>query len=190
MIRALYDMRAGVTGVFAMLMFKKDWRQHFDVSPEGVARSFSGIILALPAFAFLIFGVNYFVADNPANMNPEASITLGEAAISWARFWLLFPLTSALMVILLDRKSHYGSWLVVHNWTVFVLVHIQALILALYPAGLADLSAIGGTIAIYQLARLFVHWRVAHATLGLPPVLAAAAASVPLIIDWMVLSLT
>lgn len=183
-------MRSGVVGVFALLMFKKDWRKHFDVSAEGVARSFSGVILALPAFAFLIYGVNYFYAENAAAYSSEMRFTLLDAVISWARFWLLFPVVAAGVVMVMGLKDRFASWLVVHNWTVFVLVHVQALLLALYPAGLADPGAISQAMSLYGMLRLFVHWRVAHGSMALPPVMAIVAAGIPMIIDRLILSVT
>ena len=51
-------------------------------------------------------------------------------------------------------------------------------------------GAMGQVTSLYNFVRLFVHWRVAHAALGLPPLLAAAAAGVPLIIDWMIMTVT
>lgn len=188
MIRALEDAKAGVRGVFALLAFRDGWRSHFDVSAEGVTRSFAGVVLALPAYVFLIVSANHFVAENPDLVSADASVTLLSAAISWARFWLLFPILAAGMVWLLGAKDRYAPWLVVHNWTVFVLVHVQALIWALYGAGLADPAALAALVSLYQFLRLFIHWRVAHGALGLPPGLAAAAAGVPLVIDWMILS--
>lgn len=190
MRQAIRDMRSGVAGVFALLMFKKDWRKHFDVSPEGVARSFSGVILALPAYVFLIVGVNYFYADNAAAYTSEMRFTLLDALISWARFWLLFPVVAAGVVMVMGLKDRFASWLVVHNWTVFVLVHVQALLLALYPAGLADPGAISQAMMLYSFVRLFIHWRVAHGAMGLPPIMALVAAGIPLIIDRLILSVT
>lgn len=190
MTQAFQDMRSGVVGVFALLMFKKDWRKHFDVSAEGVARSFSGVILALPAFAFLIIGVNYFYAENAIAYTSDMHFTLLDAIISWARFWLVFPVVAAAVVMVMGLKDRFASWLVVHNWTVFVLVHIQALLLALYPAGLADPGAISQAMMLYGLLRLFVHWRVAQGAMGIPPIMAAAAASIPLILDRLILAVT
>lgn len=190
MRQAVQDMRSGVVGVFALLMFKKDWRKHFDVSAEGVARSFSGVILALPAFAFLIIGVNYFYAENAIAYTSDMRFTLLDAMISWARFWLVFPVVAAAVVMVMGLKDRFASWLVVHNWTVFVLVHIQALLLALYPAGLADPGAISQAMMLYGLLRLFVHWRVAYGAMGIPPIMAAAAASIPLILDRLILAVT
>ncbi len=189
MISALHHMRAGVAGVFALLIFKTGWREHFDVSVKGVGLSFSGIVLGLPAFTLLIMSIHFFVADNAVSLDADASVSLFDAVLIWARFWLVFPLISASMVMLLQVKNRYAGWLVVHNWTVFVLIHIQAFLLALYPAGLINSEVLGAAISFYQLARPLVHWRVAHGALGLSPLQSAIAAAIPLIIDLILLEL-
>lgn len=183
---ALSDARSAFVGVGRLLAFRKDWRAGFDVSAEGVARSFSGVVLGLPAFAFTLLAANHFMAQNPV-FTVEAGFGLLDAALIWLRFWLVFPLVAAATCLVLGLGARFASWLVVHNWTVFVLLHVQALIWALYPAGLADAEALGLALGFYQILRLFVHWRVAQGALGLPPALAAAVAGVPLAVDWLLI---
>ncbi len=183
MIAILLEARQGVIGCFRLLAFRDDWRGYFDVSPGGVARSFAGIILALPAFAFAVAGVNHLVAETPTAAAPDAGFDLTEAVLVWIRFWLLFPLIAAATALLLGVTDRYAKWLVVHNWMVFVLIHIQAFCFVLYMAGLADAAALASLLTIYQLARLLVHWRVAAGALGLPVVMAGAASAIPLIVE-------
>ena len=179
----LNEARQGVIGCFKLLAFRNDWRSHFDVSTRGVARSFAGVVLALPAFVFTVASVNHLVAENPTLADGGAGFQIGEAVLVWARFWLLFPLVAVATAMLLKVTDRYAKWLVVHNWTVFVLIHIQAFFFALYMAGLADAAALAALLGIYQLARLLVHWRVAIGALGLPAVMSAAAAAIPLLVE-------
>lgn len=183
MIALINEARQGVIGCFKLLAFREDWRSHFDVSAGGVGRSFAGVILALPAFAFSVASVNHLVAENPTLAGADAGFQIGEAVLVWIRFWLLFPLVAAATAMLLKVTDRYAKWLVVHNWTVFTLIHIQAFFFALYMAGLADGAALASLLAVYQLARLLVHWRVAIGALGLPAVMSAAAAAIPLLVE-------
>ena len=184
-MRALIaEARSGVAGVFALLAFQPDWRQRFDVSAHGVARSFSGMALGLPALAFLVLSVNHYVAEQPS-LPPEAALTVWEAALAWARMWLVFPVVAAIVAVLLDARAKFATWLVVHNWTVFALIHLQALLWAFYGAGIADARSQAAMIGVYTLLRLLIHWRVAAASLGLPFGLSVAAAGIPMIVDWM-----
>lgn len=189
MRRMLADANRRVRGVFAMLAFRPGWRGHFDVTPLGVGRSFNGVILALPAFYLMVAGVNAMVAQNPALYAPDAATGFGDAAGAWLRIWGLFPLTALLTVAILGIRERTGAWLAVHNWAVFVLLHVQALIWALYLGGLANAAAVQGLLGIYTLTRYYVHWRVAHGALGLPPVLAGAAAAIPLVIEALAIAL-
>ncbi|MFW6412756.1 MAG: hypothetical protein ACOC0V_01340 [Oceanicaulis sp.] len=184
----LAETASSMRGVWRMLTFRSDWKTYFNVTETGVARSFLGVILALPAFALMVAAVNHFAAENPAIASMEARITLGEAALIWARFWLVFPVLAAVMAMVLSVRDRFASWLVVHNWAVFSLIHLQAAYWALYAAGLADAQALGSLVAIYQIVRLFVHWRVAHAALGLPIGLSTLAAAVPLVADSLIMA--
>ena len=190
MIAYLREARTATLGVFLMIAFRKDWRKHFDVSPGGVARSFMGLILALPAFIFTVYAIGYFVAQNPSLVGPDSGLDTGEAALTWARYWLLFPIVAALTTLAAGLTHKFAAWVVVQNWTVFVLVHIQALIFALYPAGLADPAALGLLSQIYILARMLAFWRVAAAALEASPLFAAALAGIPFLADWTLRAMT
>ncbi|MGJ3232132.1 MAG: hypothetical protein ACFE0P_10065 [Oceanicaulis sp.] len=184
----LSEARLGVRGVFALLAFRKNWRAYFDPSAAGALRSFIGVVLAFPAFWFMISAANHFIAENPGAGEAADPVTVAERLLIWVRFWVLFPVTAWIVCALMDLRGGFYAWLTVHNWTVFVLVHIQALIWALHLAGLGDPESLGALLTLYALARLFVHWRVAQGSLGLPPGLSAAAAGVPLIADLVVAS--
>lgn len=177
------EARRSVVGVFRLAAFREDWRDYFDASTGGLVRSFSGIILALPAWIFTVFALNYLVAENPANIPAESRLTWLEGALTWARYWIVFPVVAALVCAAAGFSSHFARWTVVQNWTVFVLVHIQALIVALYPAGLADAASISQLVSIYIFVRMAAFWRVAHGALEVTPVYALALAGIPFLVD-------
>jgi len=183
----LAEARGGVAGTAALLAFRQDWRKHFNVSVQGAGRSFSGAVLALPAYALMILSVNYFVGANPDMMSAESRIETGEAALAWLRFWLVFPLAAAGTALAMKLSAQFTVWLIAHNWAVFTLIHVQALVWLLYAAGMLSAEALLGLIGLYQIARVFVHWRIAAAALGLPPVMAGAAAAIPLLADFLIL---
>lgn len=179
----LIEARRGVRGVFQLLAFKPDWKDYFNPTQAGVIASFSGLVLAFPAFWFLVSSANFFMAENPTSGGEADFVTSIEMVVIWARFWLLFPLAAFAVCQVMGVRERFFAWLVVHNWTVFVLLHVQVMIWALYMAGIANAEIVGALLAFYQIVRLFVHWRVAHGALGLSPGLAAAAAGIVLIVD-------
>lgn len=189
MRQTLGDANLRVRGVFAMLAFRPGWRGYFDITPLGVGRSFNGVILALPAFYLMVTGLNALVTGNPALYGPDAATGFGEAAGAWLRVWALFPASAFLTVMLLGIRERLGAWIAVHNWAVFVLLHVQALIWVLHLAGLANAAAVQGLLGLYGLLRFYVHWRVAHGALGLAPFMATAAAAIPLVIEALVIAL-
>lgn len=184
MMGLLNEARRATVGVFRMAAFRPDWRSYFDFSADGVGRSFAGILLALPAFIFTVYAIDYFVADNPNQISPESRLTLLEAALTWARYWLVFPIVAAGICIAAGMTKKYAAWLVLQNWTVFVLVHIQALIFALYPAGLADTLSLSQMTQVYLVMRALSFWRVAAGALDAPAGVAAALAGVVFMVDW------
>jgi len=189
MIALIRDARAAMGGLFGLLAFKEDWRAGFDVSSQGVARSFAAAILALPAFILFVLSANYFVAAQPEA--PEtARYTPLEAVLSYARIWLVFPLVAALLTWVMGETKRFAAWLVVHNWAVFALLHLAALIYVLYPAGLSDLNALALFSQFYFFIRLFVHWRVAWGALDRGPAMGAVAAAIPVLADFLLINLT
>jgi hypothetical protein len=178
------DIRSGTRGIWAMLAFKEGWRQHFDVSVDGFIRSFMAVIYALPAFILLMVSANHVLAELPGGAGAQISLT--DAIGQYARIWLLFPVIAYLVVKLLGLKGGFSAWVVVHNWAVFVLLHVQALFWLLAAAGIANAEALGLLLALYQILRLMVHWRVAAGALDLHWGLAAGAACIPLVIDALI----
>ncbi len=190
MMQVLTEARSATVGVFRLLAFRKDWRTYFDVSTGGVVRSFAGLILALPAFLFTVYAISYFVADNPELMGSDSEMTAVEAGLTWARYWIVFPVVAALTCLAAGLTHRYAGWLVVQNWTVFVMVHIQALIFALYPAGIADAASLSQLTLMYIFVRALSFWRVAAGALEVPPAFALALAGIPFLVDWALRTVT
>ena len=190
MIALLREAQTATAGVFKLIAFRPDWRSYFDTSADGVARSFAGVILALPAFIFTVYAISYFVADNPNLVPPETRMTALEAAVTWARYWLVFPLVAAGLCLVTGLTKKFAAWLVVHNWTVFVLIHIQALIFALYPAGLADPISLGQMSLIYIGARALAFWRAAAGALEVKAGYSALLAGIYVLCDWALRAVT
>lgn len=178
------DIRSGTRGIWEMLAFREGWRQHFDVSADGFLRSFLAVLYALPAFILLMISANHVLAELPGGA--QAQISLADAMGQYARIWLLFPVIAFVVVKVLGLRTGFSAWVMVHNWAVFVLLHVQALFWLLAAAGIANAEALGLLLALYQVIRLGVHWRVAAGTLGLHWGLAAGAACIPLVIDALI----
>lgn len=185
MIALLNEARSALTGLYKLFSFQAGWRSHFDISPDGVARSFGAVLLALPAFALFVLAANYYVAANA----PDAGLGYGplEALVSYLRIWGVFPFVAAGVTIVLGLTGRYAAWLVIHNWAVFALLHVTALFFVLYAAGLADPALLAVLLQFYRFGRLVVHWRIACAALQVGPVTGAAAAGIPILADMVLI---
>lgn len=189
MIAALLaDARNAMIGLARLVSFREGWRPCFDTSTNGLIRSFGAMILAAPAFVMFVLAANYIVSSAGA-VSAEARYTPLEAIGSYARIWLLFPVVAIGVVSVLGLKHRYVSWVVVHNWAVFALLHLAALLYLLYPAGLADTTALAMLLQLYLFARLFLHWRVAVSALETGMATGAAAAGIPIILDLLAIYL-
>jgi hypothetical protein len=157
--------RHAAAGLYAMMAFKPGWRSRFDVSFDGMIASFGGALIALPAFALIVLGSNHFIAAHPGIVDPSVHVGLWGAAGQYARIWLLFPPVALLVCLVLGLKTGLAAWITVHNWAVTVLLWIQALIWMLHASGIIGLEVLSFLLALYQVLRLAVHWRVAMGAL-------------------------
>lgn len=177
------DIRSGTRGVWEMLAFRESWRQHFDVSVDGFLRSFMAALYALPAFVLLTLSANHVLPEFSGN--PDAQVSLLGAIGMYARIWLVFPFVALLIVMVAGHRTGFSRWVVVHNWAVFVLLHVQALFWLLAAAGFINEEVLAVLLALYQVVRLGVHWRVAAGALNLHWGPAVAVACIPIVIDML-----
>ena len=185
-MKALFgDLGAALSGIWKIVTFKEGWREDFDISASGAARSFAAALIGIPVFVLFVLGANYTAAA--FNGPPEAQYTLIEAALAYARIWLVFPFAAAGAAILLGLKHHYTSWLIVHNWAVLALLTVATVPYILFAAGLSSPALLALFAQLYFLARLFVHWRIACVTLEVGPATGAAAAGIPVAIDFLLI---
>ena len=170
-----------------MLKNQQGWRAYFDVSRSGILFSFSGLVIGLPALFIWIYAADYLARQVP-DYSMQA-LSWVDITIIWARIWFLFPIVSAVVVRVLRLPSHYGPWLVVHNWTILLLIHIPTFFYLLAMLGLIGIETVSVFVLMYLGLRLLVHWRVAVAALGISPGLAVAAAGIPMAVDWILIQL-
>lgn len=181
MIALIGEARSAMAGLGKLLSFREGWRAHFNITPDGVARSFGAVLLAIPAFALFTLAANYYVAVNAPDRSPGYELL--DSLVSYLRIWGVFPIVAAGVAIVLNLTGRYAAWLVVHNWAVFALLYLTALLFALYAAGLANAAMLALLLQFYSVGRLFVHWRIACAALQVGPVTGAAAAGIPILAD-------
>jgi len=173
-------------GLKRLVNFQDNWRECFDVSADGVFRSFWVAALAIPVFVYVGAGFAHMGAELGAIRNP---IPMGLQIVEYARIWFVFPIIAVLISLYFTRSELLSVWLVVHNWAVLALFSLQAIIVTLYLAGVLPLAAaLAFFVLPYHFIRLGLHWRVATASLNISWGAGAAAASLHVIVDLLAIT--
>jgi hypothetical protein len=174
------DAKSGLTGVVRLLAGQSDYHGYFDVSTNGLARSFSAALPALP-LAFLVAGISNGIAAE-ASLDPDIEATIVSAphvVTRWALSWAYFPLLAAVLTRMMNRRERFAPWVVVHNWLHLLIVAIQAVPIFLLGLGLTGPGGLLLIGSIVFMAYAFV--RVAGAALEVGPALAIGAGSANLL---------
>lgn len=171
MMRLIAEAWLALIGAVRALTFKDDWARNFDMSVSGLWHSFFAAFVALPLVVFIFVNVQHQGVDFDA----------GHFYVRYAISWLIFPIAAALTVTLLGVRENFVPWLILHNWTVVLLYGLLSLVWALRTSGLMDQMLYEVFVFFYFYLRILVHWRVAYATLGVPTITSALAASVPML---------
>ena len=171
MMRLVAEAWLALIGAWRALTFKSDWDQNFDLSVRGLWHSFFAAMVALPLVIFILTAVQHLGTD----LQPV------HYYVRYAISWLVFPVAAAGTVALLGVRQSFVPWLILHNWTVVLLYGLLTLFWALRTAGIIDQTIHEVFVFFYFYLRILVHWRVAFATLGVPTITSALAASVPML---------
>lgn len=173
-------------GLKRLVSFQDNWRECFDVSADGVLRSFWAAALAIPVFVYVGAGFAHMGAELGA-VRPPSRLWLD--IVEYARIWLVFPIVAALISLYFSRSAFLSVWLVVHNWAVLALFSIQAIVVTIYLSGVLPMgAALAFFVLPYHFIRLGLHWRVATASLNISWGAGAAAASLHVIVDLLAIT--
>ncbi len=177
-----------LSGVFAMLAFREDWRKHFDVSMDGLWASFSAALWGLPFFVLTVWAQNDLVRELASDS--EAARTTGflHAAILYFALWAYFPPIAHIFCRSFKIDASFAPWVVVHNWTVLMLVILQGLISLLLIGGILSAEAYISLRTSYLFLAIFAHCRAAVGALDAPWSLAIGGACVTIIL-WLMMQI-
>lgn len=103
-------------GVFGAVGRWPDWPRFFDRSRAGVIASFVALALCFPALWLVMIGLETERAQLAGTPVPDFRIAPFALIIS---LWLLsFPVTSALVAVLMSRTDRLPLWWTARNWAV------------------------------------------------------------------------
>lgn len=171
MMRLIAEARLALVASWRALTFQQGWKAGFDISLDGLWRSFFAAVLALPLVALILAGA----------WDAGGTIELGTFAFGYAVSWALFPVAAAAACLITGARSGFVPWVIVHNWAVLWLYALQALFWTLHTAGIFNRELLELAFFLYTYLRILVHWRIAYVSLGLPTITSALAAAVPIL---------
>ena len=103
-------------GVFGAVGRWSNWQRFFNPSRVGVAQSFAALLLCFPALWLVMVGLETQRAQLAGMDVPNFRIAPFVLIIG---LWIMsFPITSALVAILMDRTDRLPLWWTARNWAV------------------------------------------------------------------------
>lgn len=147
------------TGVLKALRGDADWHSEFDLSRNGLPRSFFAVALYIP-ISFIIARAAVKYNDVPGHV-PYLPIATTLMLIA-----LSFPLIAYILVSVFDKQSEFRPWVIVRNWTMLFALLIMASGFALYLIDLLPFSIAFFIGMSTYLATLAIDIRLAQRIAG------------------------
>ncbi len=118
---SLAETARGLYGAWRLAHLDRAGHGYFDLTPDGVVRSFWAAALAAPAF-LLTAALRIAVALEPEQLEaatrapPDAERVLVVESIAFVIAWAAFPLVAHRLVAIVDRVPRFGALVVACNW--------------------------------------------------------------------------
>lgn len=167
MIALVADAVRSISGVWHLLLGRPHFPAYFDVSPDGVWRSFGAALLAAPAYVLMLAAQHNATVELGYASDIPTAIGIARSLALYLAVWAHFPLLAPVLARFAGRPEALAPWIVVHNWTVLALLIGQTAIWMLYALHVMPAEALGAFMyRVYLPISLLVHWRVALKTLS------------------------
>lgn len=153
-------------GVFGAVGRWSDWESFFDRSRTGLITSFLALVLCFPALWLVMVGLETERAQLAGTDVPDFRVVPFGLIIG---LWLLsFPITSALIGLLMSRTDRLLLWWTARNWAVVWLCGALGLMfVAVVFLGFPPIIGYGALLAAY-LGLLPIDIRLAQRAGGFP----------------------
>ena len=118
---ALAEAARGIYGAWRLAHLDPGGHRWFDLTPEGVIRSFWAMAIAAPAF-LLTASLRLAVAIDPDSAEaamlaaPDPVRVMVVESIAFVVAWTAFPLIAHRLCALVDRAPRFGALVVATNW--------------------------------------------------------------------------
>lgn len=153
-------------GVFGAVGRWSDWQRYFDQTRGGMIGSFFALCICFPALWFVMVGLETERAALAGTSVPDFQILPFVIIIG---LWLVsFPVTSALIAILMGHTAHLSLWWTARNWAVsWLCLTLGLIFFGVAFLGLPAIVGYGALLAAY-LGLLPIDIRLAQRAGGFP----------------------
>lgn len=153
-------------GVFGAVGRWPDWHRYFDQTRAGLTASFLALGVCFPALWFVMVGLETERAVLAGTPVPDFQILPFVIIIG---LWLVsFPVTSALIAILMGRTAQLPLWWTARNWSVsWLCLTLGLVFFSVAYFGLPAIVGYGALLAAY-LGLLPIDIRLAQRAGGFP----------------------
>jgi hypothetical protein len=153
-------------GIFGAVGNWSDWQRFFDQSRAGVITSFVALLLCFPALWFVRVGLETERASLAETAAPDFQI--GPFALIIGLWLLSFPVTSALVAVLMNRTDRLPLWWTARNWAVtWLCLALGLVFVSVIYFGAPPIVGYGALLAAY-LGLLPIDIRLAQRAGGFP----------------------
>jgi hypothetical protein len=166
---------SSLASAWSLLRHEPDPFAGFNVSLDGLWRSFMAIVPILPALAVIIASQHLGAVElgDAAQPPPRIGRELALAILGWA----LWPLLALHLARGLDVEEHYLRYQIAYNWLSLLLAFALAAPHALHLLGILGFYAAGGIgFLVYTLA-IYLSWYLARIAFAVSASLAALFAA-------------
>lgn len=187
MITGEYIQRA-LTGVFRLSLHDEKGLSWFELSADGFFRSFWGIILSAPLYAYAVLGTMRAAQEIPDTEGTEVSLGIF-LFLHFAYFLggnLVFIAAMIPLSKLLDLQARFAPFVIAYNWGTFA-AHLLGLVPVL-AFGLGFIGPADGIALSYVVLGFMTYYRFAsmHLALNAPATIAASLAIAEALLRWLV----
>lgn len=153
-------------GVFGVVGRWSDWQRFFDLSRSGLVKSCLALLICFPSLWLVMVGLETERARLSGVETPDFRPAPFLLIIGG---WLLsFPMTSAIIAILMQKSDRLQDWWIVRHWAVAWLCAVLGLVfLPIVYLGLPAIMGYGALLAAY-LGLLPIDIRLAQRVAGFP----------------------
>lgn len=178
---------SAIAGAIELLLGKRAGLGRFDLSADGFWNSFTAALYAVPLYAFVIAGDWQMLSmqAQPPALSTLILVRFIELALDFAAV----PVVLALLARRLKITRSYGTFVIVRNWAMLVILAPQTVVSLLFGFGWLPNDAVALLSLVIIVIALIYSYRITRWTLNWSPGAAVGLVAAELVLGQIVISL-